>query len=111
MMIAAASKTTKNIKLGSLTTNLNFYNPAVAAALISMVDNKTNGRLILGVGSGANMSDVEAMGNVGKDNRAISLEILELVKILLQEKNLVNLNLIILQYLQKIWKRNWIGIF
>ena len=34
-----------------------------------MVDNLTNGRLILGVGSGANMSDVEAIGNVGKDNR------------------------------------------
>ena len=90
-MIAALSKSTKKIKLGSLTTNLNFYKPAMAAALISMVDNLTNGRLILGVGSGANMSDVEAIGNIGKDNRAISLEILKLVKILLEKKTLINI--------------------
>ena len=51
-MVSTLSKLTKNIKLGTLTTNLNFYNPSVAASLISMVDNLTKGRLILGIGSG-----------------------------------------------------------
>ena len=61
MMVATLAKLTKKIKLGTLTTNLNFYNPAVVAALVSIADNLSEGRLILGVGSGANMSDIEAI--------------------------------------------------
>ena len=64
MMVATLAKLTKNIKLGTLTTNLNFYNPAIVAALVSMADNLSEGRLMLGIGSGANMSDIEAMCKV-----------------------------------------------
>ena len=43
MMVATLAKLTKKIKLGTLTTNLNFYNPAVVAALVSIADNLSEG--------------------------------------------------------------------
>jgi Coenzyme F420-dependent N5,N10-methylene tetrahydromethanopterin reductase and related flavin-dependent oxidoreductases len=92
MMVASLSKVTKKIKLGSLTTNLNFFNPATAASLISMVDNLTNGRLILGVGSGANMSDVEAINSIDKENHSISLESLDIIKKLLNSDDLIDIS-------------------
>jgi len=79
-MISALSYLTKNIKLGTLTTNLNFFNPATIAAIISQVDNLTKGRLMLGVGSGANKSDIEAVEMLEKDNHKIMLEILGILK-------------------------------
>ena len=39
LMVSILSKLTKKIKLGTLTTNLNFHNPAIVAAMISMADN------------------------------------------------------------------------
>ena len=61
MMISTMSKLTNKINLGSLTTNLNFYHPSVSSSLISMTDHLTKGRLILGIGSGANRSDIDAI--------------------------------------------------
>ena len=52
LMAATMSKLTKKIKLGTLTTNLNFNNPAISASLIAMVDNLSKGRLILGMVQG-----------------------------------------------------------
>ena len=45
MMIASVSQLTSQMKLGSLTTNLNFYKYAALAAWISTVDNMTKGGL------------------------------------------------------------------
>jgi hypothetical protein len=67
MMVSTLSKLTKKIKLGTLTVNLNFYNPSIAAALISMSDNLCKGRLLLGVGSGANKTDIEAVGQLNEN--------------------------------------------
>ena len=91
LMVSALSKLTKNIKLGSLTTNLNFYMPSVVASMISMADNLSNGRLILGIGSGANMSDIESIGFDEKNNHAISLEIQKIIEKLFLSKDLVNI--------------------
>ena len=91
LMVSTLSRLTKKIKLGTLTTNLNFHNPAVAAAMISMADNLSKGRLILGIGSGANMSDIESIGFAEKNNRAISLEIQKIIQELFISKNLVNI--------------------
>ncbi len=91
LMVSALSKLTKNIKLGTLTTNLNFYKPAVIASLISMADNLTQGRLMLGIGSGANMSDIEAIGFEDKNNHAITLEIEKILRNLLTNNNLVDI--------------------
>ena len=60
MMVSSIAMITKKIKLGTLTSNLNFHKPAVISAMISQADHLSKGRLILGIGSGANMSDVEA---------------------------------------------------
>ena len=91
MMVATLAKLTKKIKLGTLTTNLNFYNPAIVAALVSMADNLSEGRLMLGIGSGANMSDIEAINSIDKNNHALTLESECIVKDLLKSETLVNI--------------------
>jgi len=91
MMVATLAKLTKKIKLGTLTINLNFYTPAVVAALVSIADNLSEGRLILGVGSGANMSDIEAINSIDRNNHALTLEIEAIVKKLLKSDSLVNI--------------------
>jgi len=91
LMVSALSKLTKNIKLGTLTTNLNFYKPAVVASLVSMADNLTQGRLMLGIGSGANMSDIEAIGLEDKNNHALTLEIESIIQKLLTNDNLIDI--------------------
>ena len=80
LMAATMSKLTKKIKLGTLTTNLNFNNPAISASLISMVDNLSKGRLMLGIGSGANNSDKEAVGLLDTKGHELTLESLKIIK-------------------------------
>ena len=61
MMISAVSSITKNIKLGSLTTNLNFYHPAVLASQISMIDNLIKGKLCHPSSCGKNAGTYECI--------------------------------------------------
>ena len=74
MMVSSIAMITKKIKLGTLTSNLNFHKPAVISAMISQADHLSKGRLILGIGSGANMSDVEAADLLDKENHKLMLE-------------------------------------
>jgi hypothetical protein len=90
-IISAISTITKKIKLASLTTNLTFYHPSVLASHLSLIDNLCKGRLVLGIGSGSNISDVESLNLIKDDNRSKMYEILSLIKKLLKSKNLVNL--------------------
>ncbi len=90
-MVSALSYLTKEIKLGTLTTNLNFFKPATISAIISQVDNLSKGRLMLGVGSGANRSDVEAVDMLEKDNHKIMLEILSILKKIFYENDGFNI--------------------
>ena len=92
MMAASLSLMTKKIKLGTLTTNLNFYHPSILTAQIALIDNLSKGRLILGVGAGSNRSDVELNGLINQNNYLLSLEILGIVKKLLSKKGLININ-------------------
>ncbi len=91
-MISALSYLTKKIKLGTLTTNLNFFKPATISAIVSQVDNLSKGRLMLGVGSGANRSDVEAVDMLEKDNHKIMLEILAILKKIFYEDDGLDIN-------------------
>ena len=68
LMVSSLSAITRNIQLGTLTMNLNFYHPSVAASLISLADNLSKGRLILGIGCGANQTDVESIGGLSNNN-------------------------------------------
>ena len=92
MMAASVSQLTNKIKLGTLTTNLNFYHPSILAAQIAFLDNLSGGRLILGIGSGSNRSDVELNNLIEENNYFFSLEILKLTEKLLNSKSLVKIN-------------------
>lgn len=92
MMIASLSNLTEKIKLGSMTANLNFSGPAFMTCLISTADNLSKGRLLLGIGCGSNQCDVEAVGNLNKDNYELMMESIKIIKELLNSKDLVKLN-------------------
>ncbi len=86
MMIASLANITNRIKLGSMTANLTFSNPAHQASLISTVDNLVKGRLLLGIGCGSNQCDVEAVGNLGKDNYKMMYDYLNVIIELFKSK-------------------------
>lgn len=60
-LLAAVAQRTKKIKLGSLVTNVNLRSPALLAKITSTLDNLSNGRLILGLGTGDRMSRNELL--------------------------------------------------
>lgn len=91
LMVSTLSKLTNKIKLGTLTTNLNFHNPAIVTSMISMADNLSRGRLVLGIGSGANMSDIESIGYAEKNNHDITLETEKIIQELLVSEKLVDI--------------------
>ena len=90
MMIASVSQLTSQMKLGSLTTNLNFYKPAALAAWISTVDNMTKGRLIMGIGK-SKSNRFRSLDMLEKKNYEIMLELEGLIRKILISKDLVDL--------------------
>jgi alkanesulfonate monooxygenase SsuD/methylene tetrahydromethanopterin reductase-like flavin-dependent oxidoreductase (luciferase family) len=60
-LLAAIAQRTKKIKLGSLVTNVNLRNPALLAKITSSLDKMSDGRLILGLGTGDRMSRDELL--------------------------------------------------
>jgi alkanesulfonate monooxygenase SsuD/methylene tetrahydromethanopterin reductase-like flavin-dependent oxidoreductase (luciferase family) len=60
-LLAAVAQRTTKIKLGSLVTNVNLRNPALLAKITSTFDNISNGRLILGLGTGDSLSRNELL--------------------------------------------------
>jgi len=62
MFLAHIASKTKNIKLGTGVIPLPLYHPVMLASHIALLDHLTEGRLILGVGTGALGSDFEAFG-------------------------------------------------
>ena len=51
-----------------------------------MVDNLSEGRLLLGIGSGANQTDLESINSLEKENYKIMLESYQIIKKLLLSK-------------------------
>jgi probable F420-dependent oxidoreductase len=60
--LAAIAAVTSRIEIGPLVASLPFHNPAVLAKMASTVDEVAGGRLTLGVGSGWNTTEFDAMG-------------------------------------------------
>ena len=57
-----------------------------------MADNLSKGRLMLGIGSGANMSDIESINSTKNNNHAMTIEIESIVRNLLKNNsNLINI--------------------
>jgi alkanesulfonate monooxygenase SsuD/methylene tetrahydromethanopterin reductase-like flavin-dependent oxidoreductase (luciferase family) len=55
-LLSALAECTKKIKVGTLVTNVNLRNPALLAKMASTVDTISNGRLIVGLGTGDRLS-------------------------------------------------------
>lgn len=80
MFLAFMAKQTKNIKLGTGVLPLPLYHPVMAASHIALLDHLTEGRLILGVGTGALGSDFEAFGMVGANRPEMMMESLDMLQ-------------------------------
>lgn len=74
MFIATLVDATKNMKLGTGTTNMPNQHPAAIASNIAMLDHLLGGRFILGISPGALPSDAEVFGNMDLPRPAMFLE-------------------------------------
>jgi len=68
---------TKQIKLGTGTSNLSHSHPVLVAAHAAMMDHLLKGRFIFGVSPGALESDAEALGIRGIDRNAMFAEAID----------------------------------
>ena len=66
LFISSLIHKTKNINLGTGTLNLPHHNPAQLASDIAMIDHISAGRLIVGIGPGSLVSDMEAFNTIKK---------------------------------------------
>jgi alkanesulfonate monooxygenase SsuD/methylene tetrahydromethanopterin reductase-like flavin-dependent oxidoreductase (luciferase family) len=74
LFLATLVDATRNIKLGTGTTNMPNQHPAVTAANIAMLDHLLGGRFLLGISPGALPSDAEVIGAMDMDRPAMFLE-------------------------------------
>ena len=65
---------TKQIKLGTGTTNLSHTHPVLIAAQAAMMDHLLKGRFLFGISPGALESDAEALGIRGIDRNEMFAE-------------------------------------
>ena len=77
LFISTLINQTKNIKLGTGTVNLPNTHPLTVASSITMLDHLSNGRIILGIGPGSLISDMEAFGTLSKNRNEMFLESIE----------------------------------
>ena len=70
---------TKNIKLGTGTSNLSHAHPTLIAAQAAMFDRLAKGRFIFGISPGALASDAEALGMLSEDRTKIFAEAIDVI--------------------------------
>jgi alkanesulfonate monooxygenase SsuD/methylene tetrahydromethanopterin reductase-like flavin-dependent oxidoreductase (luciferase family) len=70
---------TKQIKLGSGTSNLSHSHPTLIASQAAMFDHLAKGRFILGISPGALASDAEALGILDEDRNKIFAEAIDVI--------------------------------
>ncbi len=83
VMLAALAQKTKSLRLGPAISTLTFHNPLIVAESYAMVDVLSQGRLVLGVGSGYLKHEFAGFGVAGDTKRARFDETLLLVRRLL----------------------------
>jgi alkanesulfonate monooxygenase SsuD/methylene tetrahydromethanopterin reductase-like flavin-dependent oxidoreductase (luciferase family) len=70
---------TKNIKLGSGTSNLSHAHPTLIASQAAMFDHLAKGRFIFGISPGALASDAEALGMLNEDRNKLFAEAIDVI--------------------------------
>lgn len=84
IMIAAALERTRHIRLGSGVTSLPYHHPFLVAQRFVQLDHMSRGRVMLGCGPGALVSDAAMMGIEAKDQRRRMEEALAAIVALLR---------------------------
>jgi alkanesulfonate monooxygenase SsuD/methylene tetrahydromethanopterin reductase-like flavin-dependent oxidoreductase (luciferase family) len=79
LLIAAAARATRRIRLGAMVNILPFRSPAILAQEIAMLDNLTRGRLDVGIGRGLNPKEFATLGIDQAASRAMFLEAMEVM--------------------------------
>jgi len=79
IFLASLAFETKQIKLGTGTTNLSQQHPVLVAANGAMLDHLLDGRFILGVSPGALASDAEVLGILNDDRNALFADSIEAI--------------------------------
>ena len=79
MFLATLIFHTKNIKLGSGTSNLSHAHPTLIASQAAMFDHLAKGRFIFGISPGALASDAEALGILSEDRNQLFAEAIDVI--------------------------------
>ncbi len=80
LFISTLIHNTKKIKLATGVIPLPHHNPAQIASDIAMIDHISNGRLILGIGPGSLLSDMEAFETLNKNRNEMFLESIDQIQ-------------------------------
>jgi alkanesulfonate monooxygenase SsuD/methylene tetrahydromethanopterin reductase-like flavin-dependent oxidoreductase (luciferase family) len=79
MFLATLIPETRQIKLGSGTSNLSHSHPTLIASQAAMFDHLAKGRFIFGISPGALASDAEALGILDQDRNQIFAEAIDVI--------------------------------
>ena len=79
LFLATLIHSTKNIRLGTGTTNLSHMHPVLVAAHAAMFDHLAEGRFIFGISPGALASDAEVLGILGEDRNRMFAEAIDVI--------------------------------
>ena len=79
LFLATLIHETRQIKLGTGTTNLSQLHPVLVAAQSAMFDHLCDGRFILGVSPGALPSDAEVLGILDEDRNAMFADSIDII--------------------------------
>jgi alkanesulfonate monooxygenase SsuD/methylene tetrahydromethanopterin reductase-like flavin-dependent oxidoreductase (luciferase family) len=79
LLIAAAARATRQIRLGAMVNILPFRHPAILAQEVAVLDNLTRGRLDVGIGRGLNPKEFAALVIEQADSRPMFHEAVDVM--------------------------------
>ena len=90
LLIAAAARTTREIRFASMVNILPFRHPLLVAEEAAMLDNLTGGRLDMGLGRGLRPPEFEAFGVDQQRSREMFLESFDIIRRVWADENFVH---------------------
>lgn len=87
LLIAAAARMTKRIRLGALVNILPYRHPLLVAEEMAMLDTLTEGRVDCGIGRGLKPYEFRAFGQDQEQSREVFLECLEVMRRIWADEN------------------------